>query len=93
MNHFNHQFQEVYQTHIDQLDSQNWPKDLSISAPLLMNVFESYVRMEKKILFVGQETHGWGRMHDYASVQELQTRYANFDLGKQADYGDGKPFR
>jgi hypothetical protein len=87
----NQQLQEVYQTYLDATYSQKWPE--GVSAPLLINVFDAYERMERKILFVGQETHSWGRMSDHPSVQSLQTKYAAFDLGKSADYFDGKPNR
>jgi len=87
----NQSLQEVYQNYLDLTYGQEWPID--VSAPLLMNIFEAYERMECKILFVGQETHSWGRMDEHASVTALQTKYAAFDLGKSADYGDGKPNR
>ncbi|WP_461067029.1 uracil-DNA glycosylase family protein [Spirosoma horti] len=87
----NQRLQEIYQTYIDLMYRYKWLK--GVSAPLLMSVFEAYERMERKILFVGQETHSWGRMDEHASVEALQTKYAAFDLGKSADYGDGKPNR
>ena len=58
-----------------------------------MHVFEDYCRMEKKILYVGQETHYWENMGEHLSVEFLRNKYARFDLGKCADYKDGKPHR
>ena len=44
--------------------------------------------MEKKVLFVGQETHSWGQMNSdpKLSVEDLQIMYRNFNLGKSAFY-------
>ena len=58
-----------------------------------MDVFDNYEKMEKKVLFVGQETHSWGQMNLEPTLQELQTNYSNFNLGKSADYKDNKPLR
>ena len=46
-------------------------------------------------MFVGQETHGWGKMNSdpRQTVKDLLVMYEGFNLGKSADYGDGKPFR
>lgn len=87
----NKQLHNLYQPYLDLIYSQSWPA--GVSAPLLMNVFEEYEYMALRVLVVGQETHGWGRMDEMASVQTLQTRYSQFNLGKSADYGDGKHHR
>ena len=58
-----------------------------------MHVFEEYESMTKKILFVGQETHGWGQMSKHLDTEVLQKQYDNFKLGKAADYNDNKPAR
>ncbi|GAB3742332.1 hypothetical protein [Spirosoma lituiforme] len=87
----NQQLQAVYQPYLNTLYNQTWPA--GVSAPLLMHVFEDYCRMDKKILFVGQETHYWENMYEHLSVELLQNKYTTFDLGKCADYKDGKPSR
>lgn len=58
-----------------------------------MHVFDDYVTMDQKILFVGQETHSWGQMNLKLTVEELATTYQKFNLAKSADYRDGKPPR
>ena len=50
-----------------------------------MHVYDEYVTMDRKILFVGQETHSWGKMGE-GSVEFLQAKYRDFNLGKSADY-------
>ncbi|MCF0060561.1 hypothetical protein MUK70_15060 [Dyadobacter chenwenxiniae] len=87
----NIQLLELYQTYTQSIYSQTW--DDNVSAPLLMHVFDEYCVMENKILFVGQETHSWGQMNLKPSPEELLNKYRDFNLGKSADYGDGKPFR
>jgi hypothetical protein len=84
----NQQLQAVYEPYLAHLYNQEWPAD--VSAPLLMHVFEEYAQMQTKVLFVGQETHGWDYMTKQPTVEKLQDMYTNFDLGKHADYGDGK---
>jgi hypothetical protein len=86
----NQQLRGEYQVYLDQTYNQPYWEGKAVSAPLLMHVFEDYAQMEKKILFVGQETHGWGWMKNRSSVDDLQKKYADFALGKSADYGDGK---
>ena len=87
----NRQLQSAYQPCLDKLYLQSWPT--SVSAPLLMHVFEEYCCMDQKILFVGQETHYWENMNDHLGTEFLLNKYAAFDLGKGADYKDGKPLR
>jgi hypothetical protein len=87
----NAQLAEIYQTYTQSIYAKEWEDN--VSAPLLMHVFDDYVTMDQKILFVGQETHSWGQMKDETSVQLLQAKYQGFNLGKSADYGDKKPFR
>ena len=84
----NQQLQDVYEAYVGELYGKEWADD--VSAPLLMHVFDDYIDMDKKIMFVGQETHGWGEMTKKPSVKVLQKMYEDFDLGKHADYGDGK---
>jgi len=55
-----------------------------------MHVFEEYTHMATKILFVGQETHGWGHMNQRPTVEVLQHMYTSFSLGKHSDCEDGK---
>ncbi|WP_221393165.1 hypothetical protein [Dyadobacter sp. NIV53] len=87
----NQQLQETYQIYLNSIYSQFWENN--VSAPLLMDVFDDYEKMENKVLFVGQETHSWGQMNLEPTLQELQTNYSNFNLGKSADYKDNKPLR
>src|SRR6187401_3045172 len=87
----NHQLQAAYQIYLDVIYSQSW--DDNVSSPLLMHVFPEYAEMGKKVMFVGQETHNWGRMNKKLSVAELQDTYERFNLGKSADYNDEKPLR
>ena len=84
----NNQLQTIYEPYLAHLYSQEWPAD--VSAPLLMNIFAEYTQMPVKVLFVGQETHGWDHLSKQLTVEMLQRMYASFDLGKHADYGDGK---
>lgn len=84
----NQQLRVIYEPYLAHLYSQDWPAD--VSAPLLMHVFEDYARMPRKVLFVGQETHGWDYLAKQPTVDTLQHMYASFDLGKHADYGDSK---
>lgn len=87
----NQKLQGIYQTYLEPLYSQEW--DSTVSSPLLMHVFPEYAAVNKKILFVGQETHGWYQMSIKFTAAELQDKYEGFNLGKTADYRDGKPFR
>ena len=84
----NRQLQTVYEPYLAHVYSQEWPAD--VSAPLLMHVFEQYEQMRTKVLFVDQETHGWDYLSKQLTVETLQNRYVSFNLGKHADYGDGK---
>ncbi|MCK8495877.1 hypothetical protein M0L20_28685 [Spirosoma sp. RP8] len=84
----NQQLKTIYEPYLAHLYSQEWPAD--VSAPLLMHVFEDWARMQRKVLFVGQETHGWNYLATGPTVETLQNMYSSFDLGKHADYGDGK---
>ncbi|WP_159477844.1 hypothetical protein [Dyadobacter sp. 3J3] len=93
MKTLNQQLQEIYQTYLNGIYSQPESWDDGVSAPLLMNVFSDYEKMERKILFVGQETHSWEQMNLKPTLQELQTKYLNFNLGKSADYKDGSRLR
>ncbi|RCR71392.1 uracil-DNA glycosylase family protein [Larkinella punicea] len=90
ISNLNQQLQGVYQTYLDTIYSQTWPEN--VSSPLLMDVFQEYGEMEKKVMFVGQETHGWGNMSGKFSVEKLQTEYHEFDLGKRANYPNGKRY-
>lgn len=87
----NKQLQETYQTYLNSIYSQPWEDN--VSAPLLMNVFSDYEKMDKKVLIVGQETHSWEQMNRKLSVQELQMIYINFNLGKPTLLRDGKKQR
>ena len=87
----NAQLASIYQTYTDSIYAKEWEDN--VSAPLLMHVYDEYVTMDRKILFVGQETHSWGQMNLKPTVSELLTNYRNFNLGKSADYRDGKPLR
>ena len=87
----NAQLASIYQTYTDSIYAKDWEDN--VSAPLLMHVYDEYVTMDRKILFVGQETHSWGQMNLKPTVSELLTNYRNFNLGKSADYRDGKPLR
>jgi hypothetical protein len=87
----NTQLLKLYQKYTDSIYAETW--ESNVSAPLLMHVFDEYCAMENKILFVGQETHSWGQMNLKPSPADLLKKYREFNLGKSADYGDGKPFR
>ncbi len=84
----NQQLQQIYEKYTNSLYQKDW--DNNVSAPLLMHVFDEYVSMDKRIMFVGQETHTWDKMVNKPSVDYLQDKFKNFSLGKCADYGDGK---
>lgn len=85
----NQQLQVKYDAYVDDLYGQTW--DEEVSAPLLMHVFDEYLNMDKKIMIVGQETHGWGgSINGKPSVNSLLKMYEGFALGKSADYNDGK---
>lgn len=87
----NAQLASIYQTYNESIYAKEWEDN--VSAPLLMHVYDEYVTMSRKILFVGQETHSWGQMNLKPTVSELLINYRNFNLGKSADYRDGKPLR
>jgi hypothetical protein len=87
----NQQLNVIYEPYLAHLYSQLWPE--GVSAPLLMQVFEEYVRIPRKVLFVGQETHGWGHVSKQPTVELLQSWYVDFALGKHADYRNGKKAR
>ncbi len=87
----NQQLQEKYQTYLTSIYSQPWEDN--VSAPLLMNVFPDYEKMEKKVLVVGQETHSWEKMNFNLTLEELQVIYENFNLGKPVALRDGKRLR
>jgi hypothetical protein len=87
----NAQLAEIYRTYTESIYAKEWEDN--VSAPLLMHVFDDYVAMEQKILFVGQETHSWGKMKDETSVRLLQAKYRDFNLGKSAHYFNDKPLR
>lgn len=87
----NAQLAKIYQIYTTSICAKEWENN--VSAPLLMHVFDDYVMMDQKILFVGQETHSWGQMNLKPTVDELATTYQKFNLGKLADYRDGKPLR
>jgi hypothetical protein len=84
----NQQLQALYEPYLASLYNQDWPA--GVSAPLLIHVFEKYTQMPTKVLFVGQETHGWSHMNQHHTVEVLQQMYISFSLGKHADYRDGK---
>ncbi|MET7253135.1 uracil-DNA glycosylase family protein [Dyadobacter fermentans] len=87
----NAQLAQCYQTYTQSIYAREWEDN--VSAPLLMHVYDEYVTMARKILFVGQETHSWGQMNLKPTVEKLMTTYRRFNLGKAADYRDGKPLR
>ncbi|KQS27021.1 uracil-DNA glycosylase family protein [Dyadobacter sp. Leaf189] len=87
----NTQLLKINKEYTELVYAETWEDN--VSAPLLMHVFDEYCAMENKILFVGQETHSWGQMNLKPSPEDLLTKYREFNLGKTADYGDGKPFR
>lgn len=87
-NVLNQQLHNLYTDYLEHLYTQTWDK--GVSAPLLMHVFGDYTQMPCKIMFVGRETHGWQEMNSRLTVSKLQDHYQNFELGKKADYGDGK---
>ena len=87
----NAQLAQCYQAYTQSIYAQKWEDN--VSAPLLMHVYDEYVTMARKILFVGQETHSWGQMNLKPTVEELMITYRQFNLGKSADYRDGKPLR
>jgi hypothetical protein len=87
----NAQLAQIYQTYTQSIYSKKWEDN--VSAPLLMHVYDEYVTMDRKILFVGQETHSWGQMNLKPTITDLLTTYQKFNLGKSADYRDGKPLR
>ncbi len=87
----NQQLRAAYAPFLKTTYQQQWPD--KVSAPLLMHVFDEYEQMRKKVLFVGQETHSWDHMHAHPSLDMLLTKYADFKLGKWADYGVGNPRR
>jgi len=60
----NHKLKEVYIKFRDDLmDIKNYELNSSFSAPLLMNINEEYVNSKTKVLLVGQETCGWGKIN------------------------------
>lgn len=83
----NEELQEIYQPFLKHLYAQEWPEAANLSAPLLMHVFDEYMMVPRKIMFVGQETHGWGAMTNRSSMHDLLDMYQKFELGKKADYG------
>lgn len=60
----------------------------NISCPLIPYVFSDYFKAQKKIVFIGKETHGWGFLKDFLDcgtddmVQIIRGWYLNFDFGK-----------
>lgn len=87
----NQQLRVAYASFLETTYRQHWPNE--VSAPLLMQVFDEYERMSKKVLFVGQETHSWEHMNVHPSLDALLAKYADFKLGKSADYGVDNPRR
>ncbi len=69
----NAQLAQIYQTYTQSIYSKDW--ESNVSAPLLMHVYDEYVTMDRKILFVGQETHSWGQMNLKPTVTDLLTTY------------------
>ena len=51
------------------------------SSPLFMHPFDEYFDSKLKVLIVGQETNGWGKLEKKHSVQVLQNWYKKFKLG------------
>ena len=86
----NAQLASIYQTYAESIYAKEW--EGNVSAPLLMHVYDEYVTMDRKILFVGQETHSWGQMNLKPTVSELLTKYQKFNLGKSAYYDNVKQF-
>ncbi|TDE12915.1 uracil-DNA glycosylase family protein [Dyadobacter psychrotolerans] len=83
----NQQLKDLYLPYLALTHKKTW--DPKTSSPLLMNVPDDYLNMKRKILFVGQETHTWmGDMSKHYNVDELQTCYKNFDLGKNVTFGN-----
>lgn len=84
----NAQLAQIYQTYIQSIYSKEWEDN--VSAPLLMHVYDEYVTMDRKILFVGQETHSWD-CNSTTPSGDLQNRNAEgFELLK-AEIGILKP--
>jgi len=58
-----------------------------ISNPLLLDTFPEYLNSAKRILFVGQQTNGWGNylgQHETDdNVEELMALYRKFHLGEK----------
>jgi len=79
----NKQLEELYSDILDKvtLTEQFGEEKLSeYSAPFLLNIDDSYLNSNKKILFVGKETNKWwGKLKDFTetnnSVNILQQRY------------------
>lgn len=85
----NQQLRGKYNEYVDELYTQSWPEN--VSSPLLMHVFDEYQNMDKKLMIVGQETRSWvGDINKKHTVDSLLEKYQEFDLGKRADYQDGK---
>lgn len=85
----NQQLKVEYEAYLNELHSQFWPE--KVSSPLLMHTFDEYQIMDKKIMVVGQETHSWcGSMTNKMTIDNLLKAYEDFELGKHADYNDGR---
>ena len=58
----------------------------SLSAPFLLSETAEYKTAPKKLLYIGQETHGWGEFSKYSKspsgAKILQEEYEKFDFAE-----------
>lgn len=73
---------EIYQRELNKevLQTLLGEKSKKYSAPFLMNLEDSYIKADVKVMFVGKETNGWwGRIEDFIklddSINILKKRY------------------
>ena len=55
----NEQLKIIYESYLEILKVQSAQNPEEFSYPLFMKVFPDYENVQKKILFVGKETHEW----------------------------------
>lgn len=81
----NKQLAEFYNSKINGIDSLSELED-DIDGPLLMHCWEEHYAQSKfKILFIGQENHGWiGDVSD--DVDDLMNGYKEFEFSKNGSY-------
>ena len=90
----NTQLYPIYNRYFIELKLRTDTIGESFSCPILMKVFPDYLKVNRRIMFVGKETLGWyDTMNNSADlgVDELLKTYEEFEFGKEY-HGRNSPF-